>query len=80
MDYFKGSVDAPRSVLIDRWIALYDRPEKGNALWTLDHFYDSVDDGRYVCLDLARYKAFIEDHTQYRVSVCYHGRGCSLVA
>ena len=47
MDYFKGSIDAPRDVLIKRWIDIAGPPEKGNALWTMDHFYDSVDDGRY---------------------------------
>lgn len=67
MDYFKGSIDAPRDVLIRRWFEIVGPNQKGNGLWTMDEFYDSIDDGRYVCLLYPRYVRFVSDYNRYRI-------------
>ena len=67
MDYFKGSVDVSAIRLIDRWYEIAGGPQKGNALWTQSHFFDSVDDSRYVCLELSRFKNLVSDHAKYRI-------------
>jgi len=66
MDYFKGSIDAPREILINRWYEIAGEPKKGNSLFTRAHFFDTVDDARYVCLTLDNAKQFVEDFNKYR--------------
>ncbi len=67
MDYFKGSIDAPREALIDRWFEVAGPNQRGNSLFAMVNFYDMIDDSRYVCLELSRFKQFVADYNKYRI-------------